>query len=390
MIHSSFATRGGAERYVRDLSRELVSRGHELRVFCRPSENSQPADHHVDRRVSTRLAAWLPRLRKVFGHLGDLLDPTGIRVRDIRDFAPDIVHVHNWQELGVLPIARLARTYPTCHTVHDYAICDPNNSLRNLGHSKAIDALLKLRSAWLVRKLQPVVLLWPTERTRDTVHKHTPTASRLADKIVPLAVLAPNKRSTWPPGRKNVFLFLGALSEHKGIDVLLRAWRDIQREINAILLIAGDGVRKREVEQLARMDSSIRYLGYLDNAGKESAMLAAGWLVFPSRWVENFPIACVEALIAGRPIISSAIARPTMASDKSILVFHNGEELRQVLTHAARLPDDEYNRLSSSAAADGRAVDWDDHVETVIQTYETLQAKGGRTSARPGVYRADH
>src|SRR2546429_2401220 len=35
MVHSSFAVRGGAERYVRDLSRALVERGHEVGVFCR-------------------------------------------------------------------------------------------------------------------------------------------------------------------------------------------------------------------------------------------------------------------------------------------------------------------------------------------------------------------
>ena len=61
-------------------------------------------------------------------------------------------------------------------------------------------------------------------------------------------------------------------------------------------------------------DPTLRYLGFLDTAGKAAALAEAGWLVFPSQWVENFPISCVEALRAGRPIISSSIARPPMAS----------------------------------------------------------------------------
>src|SRR5262249_1528450 len=112
----------------------------------------------------------------------------GLGPRDVRDFAPDVVHVHNWQDLGAVPVGRLARRYPTCHTVHDYALCDTSAVLAYVGRSPVRDALLRIRSAWLVRLLRPAVLLWPAERTRDLVRRYAPAAARLGGAVVPLAV----------------------------------------------------------------------------------------------------------------------------------------------------------------------------------------------------------
>lgn len=374
MVHSSFAIAGGAERYLRDLSRSLTHRGHEVRVFSRPSDNAEPDDQPVAPRLTARLGRGRSRAGKLLTHLGDLVDPTGLRAADLRPFAPDVVHVHNWQGIGVLPVARLARSYPTCHTVHDYAICDPNNALANRGRSPVAELALGVRSAWLVRRLRHVSLLWPAQRTRDIVHRHVPGASRLVGRVVPLAVPTPSgRRVQWRPGDRQVFLFLGALSPHKGIDLLLDAWSDGAATTGATLLLAGEGPLRGRVEEVARTTPSVRYLGYLDGPGKEEAMQHAGWLLLPSQWAENFPISCVEALTAGRPVIASAVARPPMASDGSVLTFDDRAALAALLVRAARLPEPEYAALAASAARDGRQLDWDRHVDAVLASYEAAR-----------------
>lgn len=382
MVHSSFAIRGGAEQYVRDLSTALRQRGHEVRVFSRPSPHSLPDDGAVAPRLAARLGRPGTRAGKVLTHLGDLFDPTGLTVDTLRAFAPDVVHVHNWQGLGALPVARLARTWPTCHTVHDYALCDPNNSLANHGRSATVDRLLGLRSAWLVRRLREVSMLWPAARTREIAQRHLPAGHRLGGIVVPLAVPADDAPVSWPAGDQTVFLFLGALSEHKGIDLLLDAWRKVAGEGNATLLVGGDGPRRAAVEEAARQLPGLHYLGFLDAAGKEAAMGRAGWLVFPSQWAENFPISCVEALRAGRPIVTSSVARPPMASDTSVRVFDTAADLAALLRHAARMPRSEYAASAASAAADGREMDWDRHVDAVVDAYVALRRRDG-VSHRP-------
>jgi glycosyltransferase involved in cell wall biosynthesis len=362
MVHSTFATLGGAERYVRDLAEDLVTRGHEVRIYARPSANAEPAD----RPVGPRLSARVPVARKVMTHLGDLVDPTGLRDHDLHGFRPDVVHLHNWQGLGVRPVARLARIYPTVHTVHDYALADPNNTLANVGRSPLGDRLLARRAAWLVHQLRGVTLLWPAERTREIVRRHVPGVAALDGRVVPLAVRSrPGAAALDRPGDRRVLLFMGALSPHKGIDVLLDAWPAVH---GGTLLIAGDGPGRPAVEDAARHDPSIEYLGYVDEPGKIAALRRAGWLVLPSQWPENFPISCVEALVAGRPIVTAEIARPPMASDSSLITFAGRADLAGAVNAAISRPD--YAALAASAAADGARLDWDEHVSAVLRAYQ--------------------
>ncbi|MDG4825205.1 glycosyltransferase family 4 protein [Asanoa sp. WMMD1127] len=368
MVHSSFAVRGGAESYLRNLTAALRARGHEVRVFCRDVPGGEPADQRVRERLSTRFGARLPRLaRKALVHLGDLVDPTGMGPRDLRAFAPDVVHVHNWQELGVLPVARIAAAYPTCHSVHDHAICDPNNGRANLGRSRALDALLGLRSRWIVRRLRRVTLLFAADRVRAEVRRCAPAAT---GQLLPLAVPLDWHRRGWPAARPDVFLFVGALTVHKGVDLLLDAWA---AGAPGTLLIAGDGPLRDAVERAATATPALRYLGFVDGEAKRAAFAQAGWLVFPSRGAETYGLVCAEALMAGRPIIASASATPPMAADTSMLVFHDPAELAGLLKTAAAMSPAEHGAFSASAAADGRRLDWDDHVDGVLRAYESVR-----------------
>ena len=174
MVHSTFAVRGGAERYLEDTAAGLAARGHQVRIFSRDGRRS---------RLSGR----------AFPHLGDLIDPTGPALRDLPGFAPDVVHVHNWQGLGVLPLARITRRFPTVHTVHDHAIRDPNNALANLGRSPALDVLLELRRKWILRRFHRMTLVFPAERTRQVI-RDSPH-----DRVLPPGLDPRWRRFPWPP-----------------------------------------------------------------------------------------------------------------------------------------------------------------------------------------------
>lgn len=380
MVHSSFAVRGGAERYVRDLTRALTARGHQVTVHSRPSAGAEPGDRPVPELFSARLARRLPRLAKVCTHLGDLVDPTGLRATDLRATDPDVVHLHNWQGIGALPVGRLLRAYPGVHSVHDHAVCDPNNALGNMGRSRTLDRLLRVRARWIMRRLRRAVLLFPSERTRRRVLDSASPLAGVTDRVVPLAVPTPPRRVGWPRGRRDVFLYLGVLDRHKGLDLLLDAWRAAGPAPGGTLLIGGDGPLRAEVERLATATDSVRYLGYLDAAGKEAAFAAAGWLVFPSRCAETYGLVCAEALTAGRPVLASAVAAPPMASDGSVLIFQAPGDLAGLLRRAAAMPDADYDAMCASATEDGRRLDWDRHVDTIIQTYESVVA--GRAADR--------
>ncbi|MEV6302238.1 glycosyltransferase [Actinoplanes sp. NPDC051861] len=374
MVHSSFAIRGGAEQYVRDLTGALLARGHDVRVFSRESEHAELGDQPVRRRMSERLGQRTGALRKAFTHLGDVADPSGLSPAELAAFQPDLVHVHNWQGLGALPLARIAGKYPICHTVHDYAIADPNNALGNRGKSPVLDAFLKMRSAVLVGRFERILLLWPAERTRQILEQHVPAARRLPGRVVPLAVPEQGPPPQWRPGDHRTFLFMGALSPHKGVDLMIDAWRQVSAQFpyGVRLMVAGAGALQEQLAAAAREVPTLQPLGFIDAAGKEAALQQAGWLVFPSQWAENFPISCVESLRAGRPIIASTIARPPMASDGALLTFDGRDGLAERFRQAILMQEQEYARMTATAAADGRALNWDRHVDAIEKAYTEL------------------
>jgi glycosyltransferase involved in cell wall biosynthesis len=105
-------------------------------------------------------------------------------------------------------------------------------------------------------------------------------------------------------GSERYFLFASVLEKHKGLDLLLDAYRN--GDAISELHIAGRGdleglVRERERE----MGDKIRYLGFLDRGELLSEIRSALAVVLPSQCPENSPLSCIEALALGTPIIVS-------------------------------------------------------------------------------------
>jgi glycosyltransferase involved in cell wall biosynthesis len=100
-------------------------------------------------------------------------------------------------------------------------------------------------------------------------------------------------------------LFVGRLSEEKGLRILLDAWSTLQADIP--LRIVGDGPLKGELERTvhAKKLSSVEISGRLSTQETMDAMHGARFLVFPSIWYEGFPVTIAEAFACGVPVIAS-------------------------------------------------------------------------------------
>lgn len=98
-------------------------------------------------------------------------------------------------------------------------------------------------------------------------------------------------------------IFVGRLSEEKGIDLLLEAWRQLSEPIP--LLIIGDGPLSGAVEEAASVDSRIKCLGRQPIENIYRLVGDASFLVLPSRCYENCPKTILEAYSKGTPAIVS-------------------------------------------------------------------------------------
>jgi glycosyltransferase involved in cell wall biosynthesis len=104
-------------------------------------------------------------------------------------------------------------------------------------------------------------------------------------------------------GDGNFAIFVGRLSEEKGIRPMLQAWKKISHAIP--LKICGDGPMADLVRQAAAENASIQWLGRRPLPEVVDLMGQAKMLIFPSLWYEGFPRTIVEALARGTPVIAS-------------------------------------------------------------------------------------
>lgn len=101
------------------------------------------------------------------------------------------------------------------------------------------------------------------------------------------------------------FLFLGRLTEEKGIPLLLDTARLLEGSAALRLVVAGDGpLRDRVAAEAARPRSIIEYLG----SQKDVLVLyhRSSAVVMPSQ-SEGLPMTALEAMACGLPLIASAV-----------------------------------------------------------------------------------
>lgn len=102
-----------------------------------------------------------------------------------------------------------------------------------------------------------------------------------------------------------VFLYVGRLEPHKGIQDLLEAFADLSRKgEQSHLIIVGDGSMRGVTESATRAYPAVEYLGRLSGNALLHAYSRADVFVLPSR-VEPWGLVINEAMAAGLPVIAT-------------------------------------------------------------------------------------
>jgi len=265
----------------------------------------------------------------------------GQRVRRaIKRYKPDIIHIHNLH-YAVGPIAiRIAKRQgvPVVMTLHNYRLICPSatlffngelfiNSLQarfpwravRLGvhsHSRLKTFWLAL-TIWLHKK-------WGTWQMTDRYITLTDFAKQLfidsslgvpAEKYVTKPnFAATDERRDQPMDQSETdhFLFIGRLTEEKGIDILLKAFAGTDFRLQVV----GDGPLRNTVMDAVRTSPNITYLGALERAAITPLLTSCTALIFPSIWYEGMPMTLLDAFAAGTPVIASDLgAMRSMVND---------------------------------------------------------------------------
>ncbi len=137
------------------------------------------------------------------------------------------------------------------------------------------------------------------------------TRSKYIDRGIPVGKIVVKPHFIHPdPGRRQKIggyaLYVGRLSEEKGVMSLIEAWRSIS---SIPLKIAGSGPLEDTLKDFVQQHkmAQVEFLGFLDQPKCQSMISEASVVVVPSVCYENFPRVVVEAFACGVPIVASRL-----------------------------------------------------------------------------------
>jgi glycosyltransferase involved in cell wall biosynthesis len=307
IAHSFYRTSGGEDACVRQ-QLDLLRRRHDVLLL-------EKHNNELRGGVSTGIRmAYSPRIR---GEVESV----------IQTFRPDVIHIHNsYPALG--PAVFLgARNLgvPLVMTVHNYRLRCPNGYMFTEGsicmrcaggayHNAVLHPCFPTKeqsvayasSLWLHRFVLKFegsisVLISPSEFMRATLLRWGIDGRRLTTIRNFTRIHADADTSS---GRYGVYV--GRLSREKGVHVLLRA---LSAAADPPFRIVGDGP---DAEYLRKAASDLglrqtRFVGRASPDQVDAVLREARFVVLPSLWNENAPLAALEAMARGRPLIVSSV-----------------------------------------------------------------------------------
>ncbi|MFW0837809.1 MAG: glycosyltransferase [Candidatus Komeilibacteria bacterium] len=315
--------RGGAEVIVDLIAHSLVASGHQVFIITTATESAIKKEQYnkqgeigVFRLPSYNITTFanLSRLGpflRLWWHIFDIFNwrqAAHLR-RILKKIQPDFIWSHNHMGLGVMSWKQLA-AYPATWfmSLHDVQYYDPSGlilwpdkvsffyKVARAVYSRLMRYLLPLPD----QLISPSQWLWDFYKTK----KYWPAVPALV-----LRQPAPLDSKTVTDSLDFIWLFVGQLEPHKGVDFLLKLWSAYKPKAQAEekLIIIGDGSLQDKVVSNSSCDDSIVYLGRQTNDIVNGYLRQGAALLMPTMCYENSPTIIAQAQSFGGAILASRL-----------------------------------------------------------------------------------
>jgi glycosyltransferase involved in cell wall biosynthesis len=128
---------------------------------------------------------------------------------------------------------------------------------------------------------------------------------------------------------------ISSMSLEKGWPTLLHAAQSVlAASPDVFFLLAGDGKRRAEFEQLASsldLGDHVRFLGLIDDPVQEGFFWASDIVCQPSEWQEAFGLSIAEAMACERPVIATQTGGiPEIVAHRKSGILFNRSDAKQL------------------------------------------------------------
>lgn len=351
-ITQRFFYGGGQERHVYHISRELVKKGHKVKIFTSDCSKSDVFSKEINLEGIKVIKANgrfldIPTNQVVFT---DLLSK--IINEDI-----DIIHAHGAlcqaSQLGF--IASRIKKIPFVFTphFHPWWVYDDKTVRRSRR------ALEKMTTAPLLENANAVIAISPFEKEL-LIDKYKIVSSKIAIiangvdmQFLAKTILRDNIRKKFniPDGKKYV-LFFGSIADlRKGIERIISIFKNIHLKIdNAHLIIIGwqkgkTGYILEKIKE-AGLKDNISLVGYINEEEKVAFLKMASISIAPTIY-EAFGITLAESMFLRVPVVATkAGGIPSVVRDRETgYLVSNYKSIDKFSKYAIRLLMDEKLRI---------------------------------------------
>ena len=375
---------GGAEKSIVLIRDGLRRQGHESIVMA-TDKDSSGQDIFADELIPAIEGVGIVRLLRHFWYQAAYRQVRSV----IRDFRPDIIHLHTVSEFSPSILWGSGRT-PTVMTVHgpeeftlgllpwllppsDYKTHSYQPAdMRLVGHLRYAYYHYLQRSVYQLVLQRLKLVIAPSQYMAQAITPDFPATQIIQIyNGINLPRMIPLPQTSCP-----TILYVGRLEVVKGVDVLIRALAELRHDLPGVKLkIVGDGSQRQSLKTLAqRLDLSkaIEFTGWVKSDSIIKQYATAQMLVIPSVWPENLPTVAIEALAIGRPIVGSNTGGIAELIDdgKNGFVVEAGDEkaLAQAIYGILSDPD-LLQSMAKASLAKSRSFDDKTFVDKLLNIY---------------------
>lgn len=377
---------GGGEIVVERISRELKERGDNIMILMAGKGDVFRIHNDVKvyeinpRNIYPPFDFYKkPSFLKPLWHIIDLFNVCSYyKIKKIlKKERPDVIHVHNYKGLSPLLFkAATSLNIPIVFSAHGYSpVCIKGTLRRSKGICESPNIFCKIYVLFqrLLIKNNVDFLISPSNFTLSEL-KSRACFNGVKTCRLPNPIEIDQQAQPLEKGYDIIdVLYVGALSEDKGIFILLDAFKKI-KDNKFRLHIVGKGSGELEVHKRILSDRRISFYGFLEGDDLIRLYKTANITVVPSTGYEVFGMAIIESFANSTPVIASNIGGipEIVKHEYNGLLFEAGNlnELKELLES---LNENILKKMEFNAFKTSKEYDVKKHVDILEKIYRTLK-----------------
>jgi phosphatidylinositol alpha-mannosyltransferase len=372
-----WAVPGGVKHHIQALDQEFRAAGHEVKIIAASSPNK-----HAQERLA-------PNLIQIEGPVVPL--PTSgsearvvlssrfsLRLKTILSHECfDVIHLHEPLMPVICPLALYhSKVHPQTLVLGTFHAYREKNAGYKYGR--------RIFCRWLGRLDGRIVV---SEAAKEYIARYFPSDYRVISNGVDLARFGNSSLAPVPEfadGRPNI-LFVGRLEKRKGFVHLLRAFVRVQAKIPQARLIVAGAFSQEQKELFSRQAETdglheVHFVSWPSNDMLARLYRTADVVCAPSTGFESFGLVLVEAMAAGRPVVTSDIPgyREVVRHEVEGLLVPPGDEDRLAAALLRLLADKEQQeRMGRNGRERAGSFAWNRVAAEVLAYYDELRKQRG-------------